>query len=858
MKSKFGVLLLAFVLLTLGTIAQGVYIPKSNDIQERNGKQYYVHTVQKGQTVYSIAKTYDVSIDEIYFENPDSRYGLQISQKLWIPTINKEQEVTTEVSTTDFDFFYHIANVNEHFSDLSKLYNIPERYIRLANPKLVEPFKEGEYVKIPVEAAFPFLEGKKTKPNTKPEISYFPPTSNNTSQNTETPNQKNNNSNQNEVSFNPDINVMKGYRHVVINGDNLKSIANKYKISVSDLKAVNPGLKKAVKGDRLRIPAYGKIPGVNYNKYSTTSKQQTDTLTEKQKQYTDKSATFFKYTVRNGENIYVIARKFGISPATLLKFNRFIKQMKVYDEDVLTIPKLQTKPKYIFYKVPRKISLKKIAKLFKVSYQQLRDANPVLRRRVYAGQTVKIPGGEEAVLISAQPEPEKSKEPDLINNKPNNLKCQPRPYRGKVYKVALMIPLYLEEIDSINLQEFNKTFQPQFKSFRFVKFLEGAFIAVDSLKKLGYNIDLNVYDVDNKITKTAKILQRPEIKNMDLIIGPFYSKSFNQVALFAENFNIPIVNPFTFREEILGRYKNVVKVKPALSSQIPLLKKLISNKFARDKIFIVTQNSYKDASLVSKLKEGVTDAVPASIKLSNVDINNLSFAVDSRLEDEDEVSSPYYNLEGVPMDPAIIESNPYDSTTFSNIPISVNYSIDSLNPFLNQASTIRKNLVIIYSTDKPFIMDVINQLNRVRDTFDINIVGLPVWEQIKNMDYMLLNNLQLTYFSSKYINYNEYRVQQFISKFRTGFNSEPDDFGFSGFDITLFFTKALCDYGKRYTKCLPAINSLTLENGFKFEKILNTDNNFENVMWNIVRIKDYKTIRLPESDLIPVNNLPND
>jgi len=59
-------LLLYFLLLTGIVFGQSVKIPVSKDIQTRNGKQYYVHTVQKGQTLYSIAKAYQVGLDEIY------------------------------------------------------------------------------------------------------------------------------------------------------------------------------------------------------------------------------------------------------------------------------------------------------------------------------------------------------------------------------------------------------------------------------------------------------------------------------------------------------------------------------------------------------------------------------------------------------------------------------------------------------------------------------------------------------------------------------------------------------------------------------------------------------------------------
>ena len=43
--------------------AQTVKVYVSDSIEEMNGKQYYVHMVMQGQTVYSIAKAYDVGVD---------------------------------------------------------------------------------------------------------------------------------------------------------------------------------------------------------------------------------------------------------------------------------------------------------------------------------------------------------------------------------------------------------------------------------------------------------------------------------------------------------------------------------------------------------------------------------------------------------------------------------------------------------------------------------------------------------------------------------------------------------------------------------------------------------------------------
>ena len=98
MKKTYSTLLLLFLAITL--LSQGVVIIKSDVIEQRDGKSYYVHTVQKGQTVYSISRAYNVTPDEIYFENPGSKNGININQILYIPTVNKETELKNDIKQT--------------------------------------------------------------------------------------------------------------------------------------------------------------------------------------------------------------------------------------------------------------------------------------------------------------------------------------------------------------------------------------------------------------------------------------------------------------------------------------------------------------------------------------------------------------------------------------------------------------------------------------------------------------------------------------------------------------------------------------------------------------------------------------
>src|SRR5690606_25371630 len=49
-------------------------------------QQYKSHAVQKGETVYSIAKKYNISEETVYNLNPDSRYGLKENSVHIVPS----------------------------------------------------------------------------------------------------------------------------------------------------------------------------------------------------------------------------------------------------------------------------------------------------------------------------------------------------------------------------------------------------------------------------------------------------------------------------------------------------------------------------------------------------------------------------------------------------------------------------------------------------------------------------------------------------------------------------------------------------------------------------------------------------
>jgi hypothetical protein len=499
--------------------------------------------------------------------------------------------------------------------------------------------------------------------------------------------------------------------------------------------------------------------------------------------------------------------------------------------------------------------LNKIARLYRIPVSKIQKENPSLSNRILPGQKVRIPVGTKAKVLEVEEE-EKVEEPveeEIVEVVPVRVGCDKiKPLYDQVFRIALMIPLYLEEADSLEVENFLMSPQEDFKPFRYIRFYEGALMAIDSLKKQGFNIELFVYDVDNSLTKTAKVLQQSELKTVDLIIGPFHIRSFDQVALFAGNFNIPVVNPFSFRDEVLEKYRTVIKVKSGTEFQPDLIPPLINSYYADAKVYLITHTAYQDVDLVMKLQSNISNTLKPSYAVPNTDLHNLAVAVAYRDEEfEDNRPLPIYKFEGRDIFPEILATTMEDSTTFENKLVRINYMKDSLYPFFNSASPLRPNLAIIYGDSKAYIMDVMNRLNEFRDTFDIKIVGMPTLERFSNLDHIQANNMNLTYFSTNYIDYDAENIQDFIYEFRQLYKTDPGIYGFSGFDITYYFADALVNLGRRMRSCFDQYPVGMILNKYEMKKVGMTQN-YQNSYWNIVRYQYFTRVKLP--DPVPESN----
>lgn len=111
---------------------------------------YTLHFIEQGQTLFFLSRTYNVEIDEIIRLNPGVEEGLQISQVVKIPArkVYLERE---GFPSEDDRYIHHKVERGETLYSLSRQYDVPVRAIRQANDRLIWGLKYGEYIRIPKE-----------------------------------------------------------------------------------------------------------------------------------------------------------------------------------------------------------------------------------------------------------------------------------------------------------------------------------------------------------------------------------------------------------------------------------------------------------------------------------------------------------------------------------------------------------------------------------------------------------------------------------------------------------------------------------------------------------------------------------
>ncbi len=531
---------------------------------------------------------------------------------------------------------------------------------------------------------------------------------------------------------------------------------------------------------------------------------------------------YYFHTVEQGQTLFAIAHAYFMDVNDIVVENpSAIDGIK--PGDILHIPYLKSlknafdKTKPQTHKTEAGQTLYSISKLYGVTVDELKVANPELKDGLKAGQVLKIPTGgkkiESVDKTNAETKEKSGTSPDPLKPEVKaTTKAEPKApsvkETGRVnelatagdtlftlvkkdkYKVALFAPFHTENNENIDVDRIGReagSFSA--KSDMAVQFYQGFRLAMDSLKKTGLNIELFVYDLDDSDSaRLQEILKKPELKEMNLIVGPLSGVAFGHVARFARKNTIPIVSPTSQQNKVLLNNDCVSKMLPSVTTQLEEEAAFVAEACKGQNVILVSNSSTKEALYVTIFRNRY------------VEILKESGSTDSLL------------------------------------------NIKASEGFSKSLSLTKPNVIIIPSNSQAYVTDLMRTLNTLLDKYQIIVYGMQSWNGFANLDYDYLENLQLHYTVNSFVEYEKENTINFIKNFRILCSVEPGTYAFEGYDAGMYYLSALRDYGLNFRKKLPKMKWTGTQQSFNLYKT-SPESGYENKSVSMVMIKDFKLIR---------------
>ncbi|MCW3072102.1 MAG: hypothetical protein JWO44_1992 [Bacteroidetes bacterium] len=518
---------------------------------------------------------------------------------------------------------------------------------------------------------------------------------------------------------------------------------------------------------------------------------------------------YYLHTVEKGQTLFAIAKFYGIDVNDLVIENPdAIDGIK--PGQILKIPFEKKKvsavtvdtSNYTVHKVEQGQTLYSISRQYGVDSDKLKLLNPELKDGLKAGQMLKIPNNKPkenpAVVKTVTDKPPVTAATPVVKEEAADRITVPSPstiYKGEKkdeYNIAFFLPFHAAEAGTIETEKLVKgDVQFSTKTTVALQFYEGALLAIDSLKKQHFNAKVFVYDIDDSDSlNILNILKKPELPEMDLMIGPLYGSSFIPFSKFAKEHEIPIVSPFTQVNKILFNNPYVCKVSPSTTLQIEQMAGFVVDTFDTQNIILVNTGNAKELAFYSAFKTAANKSLLAK------------------------------------------GHAPADSVK----------EVLGLGGIQNAISSTKRNIVVLPSNNQSYVTEFISKLNVMKEKYDIVLFGLQNWNSYDNLDLEYLNNLSLHTPANNFVDYDNGFAKQFIKTYRDRYKAEPENYSYQGFDVTYYFLDALQKNGKAFLNTLPANKQNGIETNFNFAQFP-SDSGFENRYVYILKYKDYKLVK---------------
>ena len=301
---------------------------------------------------------------------------------------------------------------------------------------------------------------------------------------------------------------------------------------------------------------------------------------------------YINYTVKEGETIKLIAKRLGLKTKDLLALNPGVSR-KPAPETVIIVPNDQIQPEtfidegvllqeidstdaqiviveepketHVVHKVLERDTYHSLIRHYNVSEKELKTLNPILE----------IEGLQVGTVLKIKPIEDENQVVIYSDSIRENASV----------KLAMMLPFRAIEYDTLESKDI-------FKNNKLVNITTdmylGASVAIDSLRNLGINLELSVFDTGRKNTKLDSILASTDFSDIGAIIGPLYSEEVPKVA---DKVEVPVIFPVYSKKQSRFQSSKIIKTYTDREVHQRELVDHILSSYANENIMIIGDSS---------------------------------------------------------------------------------------------------------------------------------------------------------------------------------------------------------------------------------------------------------------------------
>lgn len=552
------------------------------------------------------------------------------------------------------------------------------------------------------------------------------------------------------------------YLHIVKEGETLIALSKAYNVPEKIIALENPDVFAGLRsGMTLKIPA----EPVNLSQEM-------------------ESDEYIFHVIREGETLYSLSRRYNVDLDEIKKHNPEVEYSELQINQLIKIPKvkqpaMEQEPRdenFYYHLVKQGETLFSLSRLYQVSVEDIKVLNPKLQSEsLKYDEYIKIPLRAEPGLVAdtlvfepvidttrldSLEESLRKKWMDILNDS-----SSARPAENEIH-IGLFLPLLLhwdelqalsdtladDESKSDGKKKPEIIYHPL--TIGFLEFYEGVLLAIDSLKKTGLSVTLHTYDTEKNPDVLQEILAANSDSEFDLIIGPVDHRNARLLSDFSAKNSIPMISPFVSSDELVGGNPFLIQMQPSATLQLQKYADYLSAYLDRTIIFVYSGDS-TDIQRSQGFREEILDRISGKTFIHDTVFREVIFK-------------------------------------------------DSLPSDFNLTLTVdTENIIIIPSVREAEVSNILTSIYFIMEDQEITVLGMYNWPRFRSIDLEFYHKLQLHYFTSFFVDYNNGQVKEFIKKFDQVYSTEPYLISTQGYnlamlayDIMLYFCPVVKSFGE--------------------------------------------------------------